>query len=175
MKRCLILALCLILCASFLDCSKKKEETPQTGAIATPGDIMEIVSADGRFTTLLTAIEAAGLAETLKGEGPFTVFAPTDSAFAKLPPGTVESLLQELPKLKEILLYHVVSAKAMAADLVKFPGAATMLGPLVNVTISREGAIMVNDAKVVIPDIEAKNGVIHVIDGMLLPPATAAE
>jgi len=170
MKKYLVLALCLVLCVSLLYCSKKKEEAPKTEEITTPGDIIEIASADGRFTTLVTAINAAGLVETLKGEGPFTVFAPTDSAFAKLPPGTVESLLQDVLTLKNILLFHVVPGKVMAADVANLKMAATALGDSVSVMVMPDGTVMIGDATVVITDIPAKNGVIHVIDKVLLPP-----
>ena len=170
MKKYLVLALCLVLCVSLLYCSKKKEEAPKTEEITTPGDIIEIASADGRFTTLVTAVNAAGLVETLKGEGPFTVFAPTDSAFAKLPPGTVESLLQDVPTLKNILLFHVVPGKVMAADVANLTKAATALGDSVSVMVMPDGSVMIGDATVVIADIPAKNGVIHVIDKVLLPP-----
>ena len=118
----------------------------------------------------MTAINAAGLAETLKGPGPFTVFAPTDSAFAKLPPGTVESLLQDVPTLKNILLFHVVPGKVMAADVANMPKAPTALGDSLTVMVMPDGKVMIGDANVVIADIEAKNGVIHVIDKVLLPP-----
>ena len=170
MKKYLVLALCLVLCVSLLYCSKKKEETPKTEEIATPGDIVEIASADGRFTTLVAAVNAAGLVETLKGEGPFTVFAPTDSAFAKLPPGTVESLLQDVPALKNLLLFHVVPGRVMAADVANLTMAATALGDSVSVMVMPDGRVMIGDATVVIADIPAKNGVIHVIDKVLLPP-----
>jgi uncharacterized surface protein with fasciclin (FAS1) repeats len=170
MKKYLVLALCLVLCVSLLYCSKKKEEAPKTEEVTTPGDIIEIASADGRFTTLVTAINAAGLVETLKGEGPFTVFAPTDSAFAKLPPGTVESLLQDVPALKNLLLFHVVPGRVMAADVANLTMAATALGDSVSVMVMPDGRVMIGDATVVIADIPAKNGVIHVIDKVLLPP-----
>ena len=133
-------------------------------------DIVETAVADGRFTTLVAALQAADLVDTLKGEGPFTVFAPTDDAFAKLPAGTVESLLQpeNLDQLKNILLYHVVSGKVMAADVVQLDSAETVLGQ--NVTIKvMDGKVYVNDAEVIITDIETYNGVIHVIDSVLLP------
>jgi uncharacterized surface protein with fasciclin (FAS1) repeats len=134
--------------------------------------IVDIAVADGRFKTLVTGLQAADLVSTLQGAGPFTVFAPTDDAFAKLPAGTVESLLADVPTLKNILLYHVVSGKVMAADVVKLSSANTVSGQ--PVTIKVEGdKVMVNDAQVVITDIEASNGVIHVIDTVLLPPAEA--
>jgi transforming growth factor-beta-induced protein len=133
-------------------------------------DIVDTAVADGRFKTLVAAVTAAGLVDTLKGAGPFTVFAPTDDAFAKLPAGTVESLLkpENLEQLKSILLYHVVAGKVMAADVVKLTTAMTLQGT--NVTIKIDGdKVYVNDAQVIITDIETLNGVIHVIDTVLLP------
>ena len=132
-------------------------------------DIIEIAIGDNRFTTLVAAVKAADLVETLKGKGPFTVFAPTDDAFKKLPAGTVEGLLKDVPTLKNILLFHVVSGKVMAADVVKLKSADTVLGKPVVVTVAN-GKVSVNNANVVITDIEASNGVIHVIDSVLLPP-----
>jgi transforming growth factor-beta-induced protein len=132
-------------------------------------DIIEIAIGDNRFTTLVAAVKAADLVETLKGKGPFTVFAPTDDAFKKLPAGTVEGLLKDVPALKNILLFHVVSGKVMAADVVKLKSADTVLGKPVVVTVAN-GKVSVNNANVVITDIEASNGVIHVIDSVLLPP-----
>lgn len=130
--------------------------------------IVDIASEDSNFSTLVAAVKAAGLAETLSGEGPFTVFAPTNEAFAKLPEGTVESLLQDKEKLAAILTYHVVSGKVMAADVTKLPKATTVQGQDVTIT-AENNAVMVNDATVVQTDIEASNGVIHVIDTVLLP------
>ena len=134
--------------------------------------IVDIAVADGRFTTLVAAVTAASLVETLSGEGPFTVFAPTDDAFAALPAGTVESLVKPENKqqLTDILLYHVVSSKVMAADVVGLTSAPTVLGK--NITISvKDGKVFLNDTvQVIITDIEASNGVIHVIDAVLLPP-----
>ncbi|MDY0018726.1 MAG: fasciclin domain-containing protein, partial [Anaerolineae bacterium] len=135
-----------------------------------PADIVDSAVSDGRFKTLATALEAAGLVETLKGEGPFTVFAPTDDAFAKLPEGTVEGLLSDIPALTDILLYHVVPDKVMAADVVALESATTVLGKEVAVKVEGD-KVMINDALVVITDIEASNGVIHVVDTVLLPPA----
>jgi uncharacterized surface protein with fasciclin (FAS1) repeats len=133
-------------------------------------DIVDTAVADGRFTTLVAAVQAAGLVETLKGEGPFTVFAPTDEAFAKLPAGTVEDLLkaENLQTLKNILLYHVAAGKVMAADVSALDSAETALGQSVTVKVDM-GSVYINDAKVVITDIETTNGVIHVIDSVLLP------
>ncbi|KRS15334.1 fasciclin domain-containing protein [Roseovarius indicus] len=126
------------------------------------------VNADG-FETLVAAVEAAGLVETLKGEGPFTVFAPTDEAFAALPEGTVEDLLlpENKDQLTAILTYHVVPGKVMSGDLSDGMTAATVEGS--EVTIMTEGGVMVNDANVVQPDIKASNGVIHVIDKVIMP------
>ena len=138
--------------------------------IIPPMDIVETAVADGRFTTLVAALEAADLVETLKGEGPFTVFAPTDDAFAKLPAGTVEDLLkpENLETLKNILLYHVVEGKVMASDVVTLESAETVLGQEVTVRVE-DGKVFINDAEVIITDIETYNGVIHVIDSVLLP------
>jgi transforming growth factor-beta-induced protein len=136
-------------------------------------DIVDIAVADGRFTTLVTAVTAAGLVDTLKSEGPFTVFAPTDDAFAALPAGTIEALLNDLPLLTDILLYHVVSGAVLAADVVTLDAATTVLGEDVTITVS-DGNVFINDAQVIIADIEASNGVIHVIDAVLLPPAEEA-
>lgn len=140
-----------------------------------PADLVDIVDtavADGRFTTLAAALQAAGLVDTLKGEGPFTVFAPTDDAFAKLPAGTVESLLEpeNLEQLKTILLYHVVSGKVMAADVVGLTSAVAVSEASINIKVE-DGKVFLNDTvQVIITDIETSNGIIHVIDGVLLPP-----
>ncbi|MCG2785549.1 MAG: fasciclin domain-containing protein [Anaerolineae bacterium] len=139
-------------------------------------DIVDTAVADGRFTTLVAAVQAAELVETLKSEGPFTVFAPTDDAFAALPAGTVESLLlpENKQALTDILLYHVVAGKVMAADVVGLTSATTVLGEDVTVKVDM-GSVYINEAKVIITDIETSNGVIHVIDAVILPPAEEAE
>lgn len=134
-----------------------------------PQDIVDIAVEDGRFTTLVAAVEAADLVDTLKGEGPFTVFAPTDDAFDKLPAGTVEGLLNDIPTLTNILLYHVVSGKVMAADVVNLTSADTVSGESITISIM-DDKVMINDAEVIVTDIEASNGVIHAIDTVLLPP-----
>ena len=136
-----------------------------------PKDIVDTAIADGHFTTLVAAIKAAGLVDALKGAGPFTVFAPTDDAFKKLPAGTVDTLLQpeNLAKLKSILLYHVVSGEVMSSDVVKLTSANTLEGDPVTIKVDM-GSVYINDAKVVIADVKASNGVIHVIDTVLLPP-----
>jgi uncharacterized surface protein with fasciclin (FAS1) repeats len=135
-------------------------------------DIVGTAVAAGQFKTLAAALTAAGLVDTLKGPGPFTVFAPTDAAFAALPGGTVDSLLkpENKAKLTAILTYHVVAGKVMAADVVKLKEAKTVNGAMVAVKVDG-GNVMTNNAKVATADIEASNGVIHVIDTVLLPPA----
>ena len=134
-------------------------------------DIVDTAVGAGQFETLAAALGAAGLVDTLKGKGPFTVFAPTDEAFAKLPAGTVENLLKPENKdqLTAILTYHVVPGNVMAADVVKLSEAETVNGKKVN--IKTEGdTVMINGAKVVSADVAASNGVIHVIDSVILPP-----
>ena len=133
-------------------------------------DIVDTAVAAGSFKTLATALKAAGLIDTLKGKGPFTVFAPTDEAFAKLPKGTVEDLLkpENKAKLTAILTYHVVAGKVMAADVVKLKSANTVNGKSVQIVVDG-GTVMVDNAKVVKTDIGTSNGVIHVIDTVLLP------
>jgi uncharacterized surface protein with fasciclin (FAS1) repeats len=132
-------------------------------------DIVDTAVAAGGFTTLVAAVQAAGLVETLKGEGPFTVFAPTDAAFAKLPAGTVDDLLkpENKAKLVKILTYHVVPGKVMAGDLSDGMMAKTVEGS--EVTIKTQPSVMVDDAKVTQADIAASNGVIHVIDSVIMP------
>ncbi|MDQ8168189.1 MAG: fasciclin domain-containing protein [Gemmatimonadota bacterium] len=135
-------------------------------------DIVETAVAAGSFKTLATALTAAGLIETLKGPGPFTVFAPTDEAFAKIPKAQLEALLADKAALKNVLLYHVVAGKVMAADVVKLngKGAKTVQGAEAKVVLMGS-TVMLNNAHVVKTDIAAKNGVIHVIDAVILPPA----
>jgi uncharacterized surface protein with fasciclin (FAS1) repeats len=139
-------------------------------AVAQDADIVDTAVAAGNFTTLAAALEAAGLVETLKGEGPFTVFAPTDAAFAALPAGTVEDLLKPENKdqLVAVLTYHVVPGKVMSTDLSEGLKAATVQGG--EVTITLEGGPKVNGAVISTPDVAASNGVIHVIDSVILPP-----
>ena len=138
-------------------------------SVVIPGDIVDTAVKDGRFETLAAALGAADLVETLKGEGPFTVFAPTDDAFAKLPEGTVEALLVDIPALTNILLYHVVSGEVMAADVVNLESAETVSGQSISIEV-KDGKVFLNDSEVIITDIVATNGVIHVIDSVLLPP-----
>jgi len=136
----------------------------------TMADIVDTAIAAGSFKTLVKAVGAAGLVQTLKGTGPFTVFAPTDDAFAKLPKGTVEALLKDVPKLKSILTYHVVAGKVMAADAKKLTTAKTVQGQNISIKVDpKKGNVIINDATVVKADIVASNGVIHVIDKVILP------
>lgn len=145
-------------------------------ATPAPKTIVDIAVADGRFSTLVTAVQAAGLVETLSGEGPFTVFAPTDDAFAKLPKETLENLLKPENKdqLVKILTYHVVPGKVMASDVVKLSEAQTAAGEPIAIKVEGN-KVFVNDAQVILTDIEASNGVIHVIDTVILPPSMKAE
>ncbi|MEP0920103.1 fasciclin domain-containing protein [Leptolyngbya sp. DQ-M1] len=130
-------------------------------------DIVDTAVKTGSFNTLAAALKAAGLVETLKGAGPFTVFAPTDEAFAKLPEGTVDGLLKDIPQLKKILTYHVVSGKVMAADVTKLKSAKTVQGS--DVKIDASNGVKINDSQVTAPDVAADNGVIHIIDTVLIP------
>lgn len=136
-------------------------------SLAQAADIVDTAVAAGKFNTLVKAVKAAGLADTLKGDGPFTVFAPTDEAFAKLPAGTVESLLNDKEKLAQILTYHVVPGRVMSSD-VTTGAVPTVQGQSLNVVVDK-GAVKVNQAQVVQADVTASNGVIHVIDSVVLP------
>ncbi|MCC5637020.1 fasciclin domain-containing protein [Nostoc sp. CHAB 5844] len=131
-------------------------------------DIVDTAVNAGSFNTLVAAVQAAGLVDTLKSPGPFTVFAPTDEAFSKLPAGTVDSLLKDIPQLTKILTYHVVSGKVLASDVVNLDSAPTVEGSSIRIDASN-GGVKINDATVTTPDVEADNGVIHVIDTVLIP------
>ncbi|MEZ4769216.1 MAG: fasciclin domain-containing protein [Caldilineales bacterium] len=146
-------------------------EAPADDAMAK--DIVDTAIEAGSFNTLVAAVQAAGLEEALRGDGPFTVFAPTDEAFAALPEGTVEGLLADPEALSQILLYHVVAGKVMAADVSDGLQADTLEGAPVAFSIV-DGKPMINDANIVATDVEASNGVIHVIDAVILPPAEGA-
>jgi uncharacterized surface protein with fasciclin (FAS1) repeats len=136
-----------------------------------PATVVDIVSGSAIHTTLTAAVVAAGLVETLQGEGPFTVFAPTDAAFAALPAGTVEALLADPSgDLTNILIYHVVGAKAMSSSLTDGQEITTVFGEMITVTINAQG-VFINDAMVTVADLEAENGVVHIIDAVLLPPS----
>ena len=151
------------------------------GAVAAPGahaqqmggsggDLVQTVVSAGQFSTLVKAVQAAGLVETLQGTGPFTVFAPTDAAFAKLPAGALERLVANPEQLRAVLLYHVVPGRVTSAEVVKLDNARTAGGASVPIRVSA-GKVMVGSAGVVWTDLAASNGVVHVIDSVLLPPA----
>jgi uncharacterized surface protein with fasciclin (FAS1) repeats len=135
-------------------------------------DIVDTAVAAGNFKTLVAAVKAAGLVDTLKSKGPFTVFAPTDDAFAKLPKGTVEGLLKDVPKLKAVLTYHVVAGKVMAAEVSKMKTVKTVQGQELKIDAAKwhlHKNIKINDANIVKPDLVVDNGVCHVIDKVLIP------
>ena len=147
--------------AAFVGCDSDSDDSL--------GSIYE-VAADNGFTTLLAAVDAAGLKSTLESDGPFTVFAPTDDAFAALPAGTVEALLQpeNIDALTDILTYHVVSGRVNSSQVVNLESATTLQGQSVNIEVI-EGSVFINGARVSVVDVEADNGIIHVIDSVLLP------
>ena len=151
-----------------------QEQAQEQAEPEAAGTIVDIAVADGRFETLVAALQAAELVETLQGDGPFTIFAPTDDAFAALPEGTVEALLEDIPALTDILLYHVVAGDVRAADVVTLESAVTVQGESVSITVEGD-SVRINDANVVITDIVAANGVIHVVDAVLLPPEPTAQ
>ena len=138
-------------------------------------DIISIATKDPQFSTLAQALEAAGLVETLKAEGPFTVFAPNDKAFQKLPEGTLDSLLQDTSKLKEVLLYHVITSKVLAADVVNLKEAKAANDKTIDIEVKEGNVILNSTSKVIATDILAKNGAIHIIDTVLMPPEEANE
>jgi uncharacterized surface protein with fasciclin (FAS1) repeats len=174
MKRTILLsvaALALVVSACSTTAATPAPATPAP-ATAAPAmsDIVDVATKAGSFKTLLTAATAAGLVDTLKGAGPYTVFAPTDEAFAALPAGTLDGLLKDPEALKQILLYHVVKGKVTADQVVKLTSADSVAGPAIKIAV-KDGKVMLNDsATVVTPDVEASNGVIHVIDQVILPP-----
>jgi len=131
-------------------------------------DIVDVAIANGSFTTLVTAVKAAGLVDTLKGEGPFTVFAPTDAAFAKVPTAALNALLADKAALAGVLTYHVVAGKVMASDVVTLTQATTVQGQNVMIEV-RDGKVYIDNAQVVMTDVAASNGVIHVIDTVIMP------
>jgi len=166
MKKTLFIVMVLLAVASVAfarDCGSKRsaQKLPT---------IVDIAVDDARFSTLVTALQAADLVDTLNGKGPFTVFAPTDDAFGKLPEGTVDALLDDIPTLRSILLYHVTPGKVYSSEVVKLNSADTVLGKSISIRVEN-GKVLVNNAQVVITDIEASNGIIHVIDTVILPPA----
>jgi uncharacterized surface protein with fasciclin (FAS1) repeats len=139
-----------------------------THSMVKSNDIVDVAVANGNFTTLVAAVKAAGLVDTLKGVGPFTVFAPTDAAFAKVPTETLNALLADKAALANVLTYHVVAGKVMASDVVTLSQATTVQGQNVMIRV-RDGKVFVDNAQVVITDVTASNGVIHVIDTVILP------
>ena len=165
-----IFALVAAACSNDDDAADATTTTVTTMAAEEMGTIVDVAAGAGTFETLLTAATAAGLADTLAGDGPFTVFAPTDDAFAALPEGTIAALLEDPAALSEILLYHVVPGKVLAADVVSLTSATTVQGADVAITVDG-GSVMVDAANVTATDIEASNGVIHVIDAVILPPS----
>lgn len=136
---------------------------------AVKNDIVQTAISAGNFTTLATALTEAGLVDALKGDGPFTVFAPTDDAFKKLPEGALEGLLKDKEALKSVLLYHVVSGNVSSTDVVKLDKATTLNGSDIKIK-TVDGKVMINDSQVTGADVQASNGIIHVIDTVLLPP-----
>jgi len=137
-------------------------------------DIVEVAVANGSFTTLVKAVQVAGLVETLKGEGPFTVFAPTDEAFARVPADVLNGLLADKQALANVLTYHVVPGKVLAKDVANLTEAATVQGGSVGITV-RNGTVFIDDAQVLLTDVAASNGVIHVIDAVILPSAASTD
>ncbi|MDJ0665227.1 MAG: fasciclin domain-containing protein [Acidimicrobiia bacterium] len=176
-----LIALMAILALVVAACSSSDEEAaetttvpPTTEAMAeemTEDTIVDVAIA-GEFNTLVAAVQAAGLVETLQGEGPFTVFAPTDEAFAALPEGTLESLLEDPEALAEILTYHVVSGEVLAADVVGLDAATTVQGSDISIEVVDGGVVLNGSSNVVATDVLASNGVVHVIDAVILPPAS---
>ncbi len=144
-----------------------------TASVASAQTLVEVAASNPQFSTLVKAVQAAGLVDTLNGPGPFTVFAPTDAAFAKLPAGQLEALLADKEALTKVLTYHVVAGEVKAADVVGLRSATTVEGEPITITTSA-GGVMVNDAKVTATDVMASNGVIHVIDSVILPPSLTA-
>lgn len=143
--------------------------TAVPGPVQPAGDIVEVAAAAGRFETLLKALEAAGLAGTLRSEGPFTVFAPTDEAFGRLPEGTLGALLADMEELRSVLTYHVVPGRLTSDRVIEMESVETVNGASLRIGAS-DGTVHVDDARVVQADVEATNGVIHVIDAVVLPP-----
>jgi uncharacterized surface protein with fasciclin (FAS1) repeats len=179
MKRLSALFLVGVMAMILTACSSEEEATPTSMPSPTEvveveqpmevsNTIVDIAVGDGRFETLVTALQAAGLVDTLAGEGPFTVFAPTDDAFAALPDGVVAGLLEDIPSLTEVLTYHVVAGSVLAEQVVGLDSATTLQGEDVMVKVVG-GDVMVDEAKVLITDIIGSNGVINVIDSVMLP------
>lgn len=154
--------------ASFLLAASAVVFADNHGGMKSDKNIVETAIAAGQFDTLVTAVKEAGLVETLSGEGPFTVFAPTDEAFAKIPEADLNALLADKDALTSVLTYHVVAGKVKAADVIKLSEAETVQGSTVDITVNGN-SVMVDGANVVTTDIETSNGVIHVIDSVIMP------
>jgi transforming growth factor-beta-induced protein len=165
--------LSLILAASLVAVLAVLAPAGMARSAAGESDIVSTAVAAGQFSTLASLLQAAGLVDTLKTPGPFTVFAPTDAAFAKVPKATLDALAADPAKLKAVLLYHVVQGSVPASEVVKLTSAKTLNGASVAIKV-QDGSVFLNGAKVVTPDVKASNGIIHVIDSVLLPPAAAA-
>ncbi len=171
-----ILALVVAACSSDDDSATETTAAPVTETTeAMAEEMMDEtvveVAINNSFTTLVTAVEAAGLVETLQGDGPFTVFAPTDDAFAALPEGTLDSLLADPEALAEVLTYHVVPGKVLAEDVVALSAATSVQGSDIAIEVVDGGVVLNGSANVIATDVEASNGVVHVIDAVILPPA----
>ena len=169
LRRSAFAALAVVAALTLSACGSDAETASETTEVTAPGTIVDVAVGAGNFTTLVAAVTAAELVETLSGEGPFTVFAPTDEAFAALPAGVLDALLlpENKATLVKILTYHVVSGKVMAADVTD-SDVATVEGQTIK--LATMGGVTVNGAKVVAPDVAASNGVIHAIDAVILPP-----
>ena len=165
------LAIVAVLAFGLIGCSDDNDNNPVANNSPTK-DIVETATAAGNFTTLLAAVEAADLVDALKSEGPLTVFAPTDEAFAKLPEGTVEALLADIDALTAILTYHVAPGAIKAEQVVTLNSVPTLNGAELTITVTEDNKVMVDGATVVVTDIEATNGVIHVIDAVVTPPSS---
>jgi uncharacterized surface protein with fasciclin (FAS1) repeats len=148
----------------------KSRSFPSEDKMNSKKDIVDVATNAKIFNTLLTAATAAGLVDTLKSDGPFTVFAPTDDAFGKLPSGMIDSLLADPMTLRDILLYHVVPGRVSAAQVVTIPSATTAEGENIIISV-RNGSVFINDSKVTRADVPASNGIIHIIDSVLIPPS----
>ena len=176
-----LIALMAILTLVVAACSDSDDDaaTTTTAAPTTTEAMAEEMTEDtivdvaiaNEFNTLVAAVQAAGLVETLQGDGPFTVFAPTDEAFAALPEGTLDSLLEDPEALAEILTYHVVSGEVLAADVVGLDAATTVQGDDISIEVVDGGVVLNGSSNVVATDVKASNGVVHVIDAVILPPA----
>jgi len=170
----LMTGLLAVLAIGVIGCSDSDNNPVNTGGMEPTKDIVETAIEAGNFTTLLAAAEAADLVDALKGAGPITVFAPTDDAFAALPPGTVEALLNDKDALTAILTYHVVPGAVTSDQVVKLTSAETLNGASVTISLTGDGKVKIDNATVTVTDIQATNGVIHVIDAVLIPGATTS-